>query len=102
MNKKLDAFLDWFSALDLVPRVMWVFAGVSLGFWLATCAGCEAPATYALDAGTDLVRAEALTPDLGPDRPGSGGSLPIGYYQLQCQWDACGGPLPDRDHEEQP
>lgn len=25
-----------------------------------------------------------------------GGSLPPGYYQRQCQWDACGGPAPDR------
>ncbi len=25
----------------------------------------------------------------------SGGLLPLGYYELQCQWDACGGPKDD-------
>lgn len=28
--------------------------------------------------------------------PPMGGSLPLGYYERQCQWDACGGPLPDK------
>lgn len=25
----------------------------------------------------------------------NGGSVPLGYYERQCQWDRCGGPLPD-------
>jgi hypothetical protein len=31
----------------------------------------------------------------GDDSSGTpGGNLPIGYNERQCQWDACGGPLP--------
>jgi hypothetical protein len=37
---------------------------------------------------------EIFDDDQYPGR--GGGSLPIGYYARQCQWDACGGPLPDR------
>ena len=37
----------------------------------------------------------------GSDSSGSGGSgnLPMDYYARQCQWDACGGPLPDKPGE---
>jgi hypothetical protein len=36
----------------------------------------------------------AGTDDPG-DPPEGAGNLPVGYYQRQCQWDACGGPMPD-------
>lgn len=52
-------------------------------------------------APTDAPDGDWLAPlDGGPTEAGppvqspAPGQLPLGYYQRQCQWDACGGPLP--------
>jgi hypothetical protein len=41
-------------------------------------------------------RLTTITHFVRPERPpAAGGHLPIGFYERQCQWDACDGP-PDR------
>lgn len=70
---------------------------LALAAFLACLSGCgPAPqGTVGLDGGADGFYAPYLpgeADDPGPRR----GNLPIGYYEQQCHWDACGGPLPDR------
>lgn len=102
MNKKIDAFLDWFASVDIPALCLILFLGMAAGVWLATCApGCDSQAVPVfVDGGAyDLVRIQESVP---APAPGTGGSVPIDFYPLQCQWDACGGPPPDRVREERP
>lgn len=43
------------------------------------------------DGGSAYSAPDLGDPDGGDTGPGGGG-VPIGYYERQCQWDACGGP----------
>ncbi len=66
-----------------------VFAGLVL----VSCGDvADAPAPDLGQSSGDAALA-ASSDDIFVERAGS---LPPGYNQRQCQWDACGGPLPDR------
>lgn len=58
-------------------------------------AGCVGSASGSVDGGSDAdpsvaFGASQIAVEDDSDR---GGYLPPGYYQRQCQFDACGGPL---------
>lgn len=62
---------------------------------LAVC-GCGEVYDHRPDGGDAAPVADAAPPPeqaQPPDQPA--GQPPLGYYQRQCQWDACGGPLPN-------
>lgn len=75
-----------------------VVVGIAI-FLAVLFSSCVSSLERDADAGPDLGASLDLSGDLGTPSywPANGsGHLPVGYYQRQCQWDACGGPLPDR------
>ncbi len=60
-------------------------------FFLMACSGEAAPPLP--PGGTVEIDSEGeVYEDIEPPPQGN---LPFGYYERQCQWDACGGPLPN-------
>jgi len=72
-------------------KIVFVIASLAvLGWALMGCGGQPIPDNKQ-DAKTEEVAPELYEDD--PDDIRAQGSLPPGYNQRQCQWDAC-GPMP--------
>lgn len=100
--KFIDSIMDWFGGLTFFEVMLAAFVGGAFGVWLALVPGCgqEQPDPFVtVDGGQDLTKP---TQQQGSSASTGGGHVPIDFYPRQCQWDACGGPLPDRQKEEQP
>ena len=62
---------------------------------LAAACGPLPAAPVKADGGTTMLVNTDTSEEYLDDQGGEpGGNLPLGYYARQCQWDACGGPLP--------
>lgn len=72
--------------------LLWLVGMAALILKLSGCG--QMVATADVDGGPPDLTHELDEPD-DDQIPSMGGRLPPGYYQRQCQWDACGGPLPD-------
>jgi hypothetical protein len=67
---------------------------VVMGIAIMSAFGCgQLAVAEAPDGGGQLPEAQVVEPE--QDEIPNMGMLPPGYYQRQCQWDACGGPLPN-------
>lgn len=91
-------FISYFLKEYILPfmiGVTIVFAMLMLfALFLGGCGG-QLPVAPA-PPGTTREVVEPELYDEEEDGFGSYGDVPFGYYERQCQWDACGGPLPDR------
>lgn len=85
----------------MTPKPTYSPAGLLLAALLLVAALCGGGALVsACDPYLPAPDADMAAPDGGAydasavfTPPGGGqGSLPIGYFERQCQWDACGGP----------
>lgn len=82
------------SAQRAVLRVLIVLLVALVGFLcgVALSLGCGGSPSTTLQQDLGVVAEPQWSEQ--PEEPLSGapGNLPLGYYGLQCQWDACGGP----------
>lgn len=102
VKDKPGGYWIWIGiAFIAVGIFLLVFANVGCGVVNAVPPDAAVPDAADDDAPAPFIEEEG-------DRPGS---LPPGYYQRQCQWDACGGPkdqrpaidpVRDRNQKEQP
>jgi hypothetical protein len=79
------------TAVDI--GMVLVFLAMTAIMCLGFGCGGDAPALPVNDQNVEdsQYEAEDSDRDSGPQ-----GQLPLGYNQRQCQWDACGGPMPTR------
>lgn len=91
---EFDRNTDIKTGRTLADFLFWLAVGVVIGLVVSSIMGCG-PA-----ADVEGSSPNGATPVIAVDGGAAstsapGGQLPIGYYQRQCQWDACGGPLPN-------
>jgi hypothetical protein len=92
---------------DLLFYISLGFVTTLLLFSLAGCGGLpppkEQPVANTHDSGDrQQPPGSWYEDDASGGGGGGGGNLPLDYYTRQCQWDACGGPLPDRGAASNP
>jgi hypothetical protein len=87
--------ISYFIEEFLKPATWIVVFFISVVVLVLALSGCggQLPAPPAPNGS----KTEEVPPELYEDDPDSlapSGNLPPGYNQRQCQWDACGGPMP--------
>jgi len=91
-------FLSYFLKEYVLPFLIGVtvlFAALMLFSMFLGCGG-EMPAAPKPPQGSHTEEVAPEYYDEEEDGFGAGVEPEFGYYERQCQWDACGGPLPDR------
>lgn len=85
---------------NILAAVMVILAVLMALYLFANLAGCGGEVPAVPEPPPESSGPVYFNEDDGQFYQGQpGGSLPIGYNQRQCQWDACGGPLPDRQQQ---